>query len=55
MLFLHESHLVVGYHEDDFEAAFRDHWMPTLGEGDDARLLWYCNLAPLPFTPTLGL
>jgi hypothetical protein len=45
VLFLHETHLVAGYHEDDFEAAFRDHWMPTLAEDDDARLLWYCNLA----------
>ena len=45
VLFLHETHLVDGYHEDDFEAAFRDHWMPTLAEDDDARLLWYCNLA----------
>jgi hypothetical protein len=45
VLFLHETHLVDGYHEDAFEAAVRDHWMPTLAEGDDARLLWYCNLA----------
>ena len=43
VLFLHETHLVAGYHEDAFEAAFRDHWMPTLAEDDDARLLWYCN------------
>ena len=45
MLFLHETHLVVGRHEDAFEAAFRDGWMPTLAGGDDARLLWYLNLA----------
>ncbi len=45
MLYLHETHLVAGYHEDAFEAAFRDGWMPTLAEGDDARLLWYLNLA----------
>ena len=45
VLFLHETHLVAGYHEDAFEAAFRDGWMPTLAEDDDARLLWYCNLA----------
>src|SRR5215212_9815124 len=45
VLFLHETHLVRGYEEDAFEAAFRDGWMPRLGEDDDARLLWYCNLA----------
>src|SRR5262249_46506197 len=27
------------------EAAFRDGWMPMLGSGDDARLLWYTNHA----------
>ena len=45
MLFLHETHKVVGAREDDFEAAYRDGWMPTLAEGDDARLLWYTNHA----------
>jgi len=45
VLFLHETHSVVGYHEDAFEAAFRDTWMPTLAADDDARLLWYFNLA----------
>ena len=32
MLFLHETHKVVGAREDDFEAAYRDGWMPTLAE-----------------------
>ena len=45
MLFLHEVHQVVGYQEDEFEAAFRDGWMPTLAKDDDARLLWYANHA----------
>src|ERR1700704_965389 len=45
VLFLHETHSVVGYHEDAFEAAFREGWMPTLAQRDDARLLWYLNLA----------
>lgn len=45
MLFLHETHKVVGARQDDFEAAYRDGWMPTLAEGDDARLLWYTNHA----------
>jgi hypothetical protein len=45
MLFMHEVHKVRGRTEDDFEAAFRDGWMSTLGAGDDARLLWYANHA----------
>jgi hypothetical protein len=45
MLFLHEVHSVVGEHEHDFEAAFRDGWMSRLAAGDDARLLWYLNQA----------
>ena len=45
VLFMHEVHTVRGRAEDDFEAAFRDGWMPMLGAGDDARLLWYTNHA----------
>jgi hypothetical protein len=45
MLFLHELHTVAGRHEDAFEAAFRDQWMPALGNTDDARLLYYLKLA----------
>jgi hypothetical protein len=45
VLFLHETHSVAGYHEDEFEAAFREGWMPTLAQDDDARMLWYLNLA----------
>jgi len=45
MLFLHEVHRVAGAHEDEFEAAFREGWMPALAEGDDARLLWYAHHA----------
>ncbi|MBV8929141.1 MAG: hypothetical protein JO152_08465 [Mycobacteriaceae bacterium] len=45
MLFLHETHKVVGAREDEFEAAYRDGWMPMLGAGQEARLLWYTNLA----------
>ena len=43
MLFLHEVHQVAGLHEDEFEAAFREGWMPALAKNDDARLLWYTN------------
>ena len=45
MLFLHETHQVVGAKEEEFEAAFRDQWMPMLARGDDARLLWFCHHA----------
>ena len=45
MLFLHETHKVVGAREDEFEAAYREGWMPKLSQGDDARLLWYTNHA----------
>ena len=45
MLFVHELHQVVGAKEDEFEALFRDGWMRTLAEGDEARLLWYMNHA----------
>ena len=45
LLFMHEVHTVRGRAEDDFEAAFRDGWMPMLGTADDARLLWYANHA----------
>jgi len=45
MLLLHEVHTVAGRHEDEFEAAFRDGWMPTLAKEDDARLLYFMHLA----------
>ena len=45
MLLLHEVHRVRGAKEDEFEAAFRDRWMPELGSGDDARLLYFLHLA----------
>jgi hypothetical protein len=45
VLFMHEVHTVRGRAEDDYEAAFRDGWMPTVGADADARLLWYGNHA----------
>ena len=45
MIFLHEVHDVKGKAEVEFEAAYRDEWMPTLAKSDDARLLWYPNHA----------
>ena len=45
MLFMHEVHAVVGEREHEFEAVYREGWMPLLAAGDDARLLWYLNQA----------
>jgi hypothetical protein len=45
MLFMHEVHAVSGDKAAEFEAAYREGWMPLLAEGDDARLLWYFNHA----------
>ena len=45
MLLLHEVHKVVGRNEEEFEAAYRDYWMPTMAKSDYARLLWYANHA----------
>jgi hypothetical protein len=45
MLYLHELHTVVGAREDEFEAAYRDRFLPDLGRSDDARLLYFLRLA----------
>jgi len=45
VLVLHETHRLVGAHEDELEAAFRDRWLPELAAGDDARLLWFLRRA----------
>ena len=37
MLFVHETHEVVGLKEDEFETLYRTGWMPMLAAGDDAR------------------
>lgn len=43
MLFLHETHSVIGRAEDEFEDLFRgpDGYMARLADSGDARLLWY--------------
>jgi hypothetical protein len=41
MLFLHELHEILPGAGREFEAAYRDTWMPGLARGDDARLTWY--------------
>lgn len=45
MLFLHETHQVIGRREDEFEAAFREGWLPALAKGDEARLLYFLHHA----------
>jgi hypothetical protein len=45
MLLLHEVHTVAGRHEEAFEDAYRETWMPTLAKTDDTRLLYYLKLA----------
>lgn len=45
MLFMHETHQVIGRHAGDFEDLYREQWMGTLADGDDARLVWYLNHA----------
>src|ERR1700732_3184858 len=45
MLFMHETHQVIGHHASSFEEIYRNEWMGTLGGSDDARLVWYLNHA----------
>jgi len=45
MLFLHEVHHVRGAKEEEFEAAYREEWMPALARSGEGRLLWYCHHA----------
>lgn len=45
MLILHETHSVIGRAEDEFEEMFRGPggFLERLGDGSDARLLWYLD------------
>jgi hypothetical protein len=45
VLFLHETHSVIGKDEDEFDEMFRGPggYMERLAESDDARLLWYLD------------
>ncbi len=45
MLFLHETHRVIGRWARDFEDLVRDEWMGALARTDDTRLVWYLNHA----------
>jgi hypothetical protein len=45
VLFVHEVHEVRGAREEEFEAAYRDQWMPELATGELGRFLWYATQA----------
>ena len=45
MLFMHETHKVIGRQAATFEEMYRNEWMVRLAESDDARLVWYLNHA----------
>jgi hypothetical protein len=45
MIWLHETHEVVGLRELEFEALYRDEWLPRLAQGDQARLLYFAHHA----------
>lgn len=47
MLFVHEVHSLIGEKEAEFEAVYRDEWLPTLGASADARLAWYLRHPPV--------
>ena len=44
MLWIHEVHRVRGAQEDEFETAYRDHWMPALASTGDAKLCYFGHL-----------
>ncbi|MFM8305292.1 MAG: hypothetical protein ACKOA9_13525 [Actinomycetota bacterium] len=44
MLWVHEVHRVHGAKEDDFEAAYRDAWMPAVAATGDAKVLYFDHL-----------
>ncbi|HEV3282391.1 MAG TPA: hypothetical protein VG032_12390 [Acidimicrobiales bacterium] len=45
MLFLHETHKVIGKHASAFEDLYRNEWLGGLARSGDARLVWYLNHA----------
>jgi hypothetical protein len=45
MLFMHETHKVIGRHASAFEEMYRNEWMGALAQSGDARLVWYLNHA----------
>jgi hypothetical protein len=45
MLFVHETHRVIGREAAAFEELYRTEWMAGLARSDDTRLVWYLNHA----------
>ncbi|MGB7050193.1 MAG: hypothetical protein WBG41_01345 [Acidimicrobiales bacterium] len=45
MLYMHETHQVMGKQAAAFESLFREEWMPRLASSPGARLVWYLNHA----------
>jgi hypothetical protein len=45
MLFMHETHRVIGRQASAFEEMYRAEWIGALAKGDGARLAWYLNHA----------
>jgi hypothetical protein len=45
MLFMHETHRVIGRHARAFEDLYRTEWMGALAGSGEARLVWYLNHA----------
>src|SRR5262245_46106486 len=41
MIYLHETHELIGGKSEEFESAFREVWKPRLEAGGRARLQWY--------------
>jgi len=41
MIYLHETHEVVGGKMEEFEDALREHWVPLMERDGDAKLLWF--------------
>lgn len=43
MFFVHETHTLTGTTEGDFEALYRDEWLPALAKHDGVRLLHFLH------------
>jgi hypothetical protein len=44
MLYLHETHEIIGGQTAAFEAAVQEHWRPLMETDERARLLWFWHL-----------
>ncbi len=45
MIFIHETHALHGAREDEFEALYRDAWLPRVAESAEARVLYFLKHA----------